>query len=106
VNTKRNVYLNMKPLEEARQILFDHFPGTGTMPAETVSPPDAVGRVLAEPVTAAVSSPNFHAAAMDGVAVKAKRPSVPVNPVPKSWPWAPRPAFSTPATSCPKAPMR
>jgi len=72
VNTKRNVYLNMKPLEEARRILFDHFPAIGTMPAEKVSPPDAVGRILAEPVIAAVSSPNFHAAAMDGVAVKAK----------------------------------
>ena len=70
--TKRNVYLKMKSLEEARQILFDHFPGTGTMPAESVTPPEAVGRVLAEPVTAAVSSPNFHAAAMDGVAVKAE----------------------------------
>ncbi|MBR9986009.1 MAG: molybdopterin biosynthesis protein, partial [Desulfosarcina sp.] len=65
MNAKRNVYLNMKPLEEARQILFGHFPGTGTMPAENVSPPDAVGRILAEPVVAAVSSPNFHAAAMD-----------------------------------------
>jgi putative molybdopterin biosynthesis protein len=72
VNTKRNVYLNMKPLEEARQILFDHFPATGCMPAEFVSPPDAVGRVLSEPVSAAVSCPNFHAAAMDGVAVKAQ----------------------------------
>ncbi|MBR9987657.1 MAG: molybdopterin biosynthesis protein, partial [Desulfosarcina sp.] len=49
-----------------------HFPGTGTMPAENVSPPDAVGRILAEPVVAAVSSPNFHAAAMDGVALKAE----------------------------------
>jgi len=72
VNTKRNVYLKMKSLEEARQILFDHFPGTGSMAAESVTPPDAVGRVVAEPVTAAVSSPNFHAAAMDGVAVKAE----------------------------------
>jgi putative molybdopterin biosynthesis protein len=71
LKTKRNVYLNMKPLEEARQILCDRFPGIGSMAAETVSPPDAVGRVLAEPVTAAVSSPNFHAAAMDGVAVAA-----------------------------------
>ena len=70
--TKRNVYLKMKSLEEARQILFDHFPGTGTMAAEIVTPPDAVGRVLAEPVVAAVSSPNFHAAAMDGVAVNAE----------------------------------
>ena len=72
MTTKRNVYLNMKPLDEAREILFDHFPAVGTMPAETVSPPDAVGRILAEPVTAKVSSPNFHAAAMDGVAVKAE----------------------------------
>lgn len=71
MNTKRNVYLNMKPLEEARQMLFDRFPGIGTMAAETVSPPEAVDRILAEPVTATVSSPNFHAAAMDGVAVKA-----------------------------------
>ncbi|BBO75720.1 molybdopterin biosynthesis protein [Desulfosarcina widdelii] len=72
MTTKRNVYLNMKPLDEARQILFDHFPAVGTMAAETVSPPDAVGRILAKPVTAKVSSPNFHAAAMDGVAVKAE----------------------------------
>jgi putative molybdopterin biosynthesis protein len=72
VATKRNVYLNMKPLEEARQILFDHFPGGGNLAVDHVTPPDAVGRVLAEPVTAAVSSPNFHAAAMDGAAVKAE----------------------------------
>ena len=71
MNTKRNVYLNMKPLEEALQILFDHFPAVGSTAIETVAPPDAVGRVIAEPVVAAVSSPNFHAAAMDGVAVNA-----------------------------------
>jgi putative molybdopterin biosynthesis protein len=72
LKTKRNVYLNMQSLEDARQILFDHFPGCGTMATEALSPPDAVGRILAEPVSAVVSSPNFHAAAMDGVAVKAK----------------------------------
>lgn len=71
MTTKRSVYLNMKPLEEAREILFHHFCALGTLAAERVSPPDAVGRVLAEAVIAAVSSPNFHAAAMDGVAVKA-----------------------------------
>ena len=70
--TKRNVYLNMKSLEEARQILFDHFPAGGNLAVEMVNPHEAVGRVLAEPVTAAVSSPNFHAAAMDGAAVKAQ----------------------------------
>ena len=72
MNTKRNIYLNMKPLKEARRILFDRFPGVGSMGAETVPPPEAVGRVLAEAVSAVVSSPNFHAAAMDGVAVKAE----------------------------------
>ena len=72
MTTKRSVYLNMKPLEEARQILFHHFRALGTLAVERVSPPDAVGRVLAEAVIAAVSSPNFHAAAMDGVAVKAE----------------------------------
>ncbi len=71
MTTKRNIYLKMKTLEEARQILFDHFPSVGTMPTETVLPTDAVDRVIAEPLMAVVSSPNFHAAAMDGVAVNA-----------------------------------
>ncbi|PID73321.1 MAG: molybdopterin biosynthesis protein [Desulfobacterales bacterium] len=68
---QRNVYLNMKPLKEARRILTDAFPGFGIRPPETVSAPEAVGRVLAAPVFAAVSSPNFHIAAMDGIAVSA-----------------------------------
>ena len=33
--------------------------------------PDVVGRVTAEPVWAAVSSPHYDAAAMDGIAVRA-----------------------------------
>ena len=70
---KRNVYLQMKSLEEARRIVFSSFSGIGNTgtDAETIATPDAVGRVLAEPVSAALSSPNFHAAAMDGIAVKA-----------------------------------
>ncbi len=72
MKSERNVYLKMKPLAEARQILFDAFPQFATMQSETLPSPDAVGRVLAEPVYAKVSSPNFHAAAMDGVAVKAE----------------------------------
>lgn len=69
---KRNVYLQMKSLAEAREIVRDEFSDAGVAGVETVSPPDAVGRVLAGPVTAALSSPNFHAAAMDGIAVFAK----------------------------------
>jgi putative molybdopterin biosynthesis protein len=69
MKSKRNVYLKMKTLAEARQILTDHFSVLSGI--EHVSAPDAVGRVLAEPVFARTSSPNFHSAAMDGGAVKA-----------------------------------
>jgi putative molybdopterin biosynthesis protein len=68
---KRNVYLQMKSLPEARQTVTAAFAGTASLAVERLAPPEAVGRILAEPVTARVSSPNFHAAAMDGIAVKA-----------------------------------
>jgi putative molybdopterin biosynthesis protein len=69
---ERNVYLKMKSLVEAREILFKEFSHIACLPGETVSAPDAVGRVTAEPVSARLSSPNFHSAAMDGIAVKAE----------------------------------
>jgi putative molybdopterin biosynthesis protein len=69
---KRNVYLKMKTLQEARDILFETFADLPQLPAENVGVPDAVGRVLAEPVNARLSSPNHHLAAMDGLAVKAE----------------------------------
>jgi putative molybdopterin biosynthesis protein len=68
---KRNIYLKMKSLVEAKHILKEAFSNLPTMPGETVSTPDAVGRVLAQAVEAKISSPNFHAAAMDGIAVSA-----------------------------------
>jgi putative molybdopterin biosynthesis protein len=69
---KRNIYLKMKTLQEARDILFQTFSNLPPLPAEEILVPDAVGRVLAEPVYAKLSSPNFHLAAMDGLAVKAE----------------------------------
>ncbi len=69
---KRNIYLNMKTLKEAREILFRQFPSQGLLATETVSSPDAVDRVLAKPITAGISSPENHLAAMDGVAVHAE----------------------------------
>ncbi len=68
---KRNVYLKMKTLAEARDILFDTFANLPPLASENLAVPDAVGRVLAEPINARLSSPNFHLAAMDGLAVKA-----------------------------------
>jgi putative molybdopterin biosynthesis protein len=61
----------MKSIEEAKQLLFDHFEHHVTK-IETLDVVNAKGRVLAKPAIAAISSPNFHAAAMDGIAVDAK----------------------------------
>jgi len=69
----RNVYLQMKTLEEARKILFEMLPEPKKVPCEWVSAPDAVGRVMGEPVFAKISSPDAHLAAMDGVAVEAEK---------------------------------
>jgi putative molybdopterin biosynthesis protein len=69
---KRNIYLKKKTLEQAKEIVFKNFPLKATTVKEKLSVPDAVGRVLAEPVFAKLSSPHFHASAMDGIAVKAE----------------------------------
>ena len=73
MSVKRNVYLNMRSIDEARKILFDQFAAYGEGPAyvEEIDAVDALGRVLAEPAVAALSSPNYHAAAMDGIAIEA-----------------------------------
>jgi putative molybdopterin biosynthesis protein len=69
---KRNIYLKMKTLKEARDILFQTFSNLPPLPTEEISVPDTVGRILAKSVSARLSSPNFHLAAMDGLAVKAE----------------------------------
>jgi len=71
MNTKRNIYLKMKTLKEAKAILRKQFDLSGKLACESIPVPDAVGRILAKPAVAQLSSPHFHAAAMDGVAVKA-----------------------------------
>jgi putative molybdopterin biosynthesis protein len=72
MNKKRNVYLNMKTLEEARGVLMQSFSLSQALPTETLAVPEAAGRVLAAPVSAVISSPHFNAAAMDGIAVQAE----------------------------------
>jgi len=72
MNFKRNIYLKMKTLQEARDILFQTFADLPPLTGENIAVPDAVGRVLAEAVYAQLSSPNFHLAAMDGLAVNAE----------------------------------
>jgi molybdenum cofactor synthesis domain-containing protein len=73
VSLKRHVYLAMKGLEEARSLFFSRFgPDCRTTP-EIIRTEEALGRVTAAPVFARRSSPSFHSAAMDGIAVKAEK---------------------------------
>ena len=71
----RNTYLTMKAPEEARELWFSRIaelcPGACTA-EEEVPLQNALHRVLSLPVEALRSSPAFHGAAMDGVAVKAE----------------------------------
>jgi len=72
MESKRNVYLKMKTLPEARKIVDEAFDLSDVLTTETVPVPEAVGRILAKPIHAKLSSPHFNAAAMDGLAVKAE----------------------------------
>ncbi|HIC85999.1 MAG TPA: hypothetical protein EYP06_06865, partial [Desulfobacterales bacterium] len=73
VMVKRKIYLAMKSLQEAQEIFLQKvgpYPCTGI---EEVLVENSLGRVTAEPVFARYSSPPYHSAAMDGVAVKAEK---------------------------------
>ena len=72
MGARRNVYLKMKTLEEAKALLVEQFSVAGILSAENIPVPEAVGRVVAESVTANLCSPNYHSAAMDGIAVLAE----------------------------------
>lgn len=69
-----SIYLEDIPLDEALDRWFAAIREAGqwaAMPGELVSLDAALGRVTAEPVWARISSPHYHAAAMDGYAVRA-----------------------------------
>ena len=71
---RRRIYLEDIPLEEATARWWAAMEEAGAaepLPGELVHVADALGRVTAEPVWARLSSPHYHASAMDGYAVKA-----------------------------------
>jgi len=71
---RREIYLSSIPLEQARAIWRDaceRLRLRAALDSEIVRTEDALGRVTAGPVFAAISSPHYHAAAMDGIAVRA-----------------------------------
>ena len=72
---KRHVYLEDIPLEEAVARWWTALEEAGAaspLPGEPIPVAKALGRVTAEPVWARLSSPHYHAAAMDGYAVRAE----------------------------------
>jgi putative molybdopterin biosynthesis protein len=62
----------MKSLEEARAILLKRFQEIKPPGVERIAVQKAKGRITGEPLFARFSSPHFHSAAMDGIAVKAE----------------------------------
>lgn len=71
----RNVYLQDIPLDEAWRRLTEALKAIGRwqpLEGEAVPVAQALGRVTAQPIWAKVSSPAYHASAMDGYAVRAE----------------------------------
>ena len=69
-----DIYLHDIPLPEAHAAWNAAIQAAGcwdALPAESIALPDALGRVTAAPVWARLSAPHYHAAAMDGYAVRA-----------------------------------
>ncbi|NIM05969.1 MAG: molybdopterin biosynthesis protein, partial [Armatimonadetes bacterium] len=72
---KREFYLHAIPLEEAQarwEKLWQECGLSERLAVETVPVDEALGRITARPAFAAISSPHYHAAAMDGFAVRAE----------------------------------
>src|SRR6267378_1421791 len=71
----RDMYLEDIPLEDALARFWAALERANALqprPGEEVPVADALGRVTAEAVFARVSVPHYHAAAMDGIAVRAE----------------------------------
>ena len=70
---KQKKYLDSEPLSAAMERFREALKREGIgepLPSERIAVELALGRVTAEAVTAMISSPFYHAAAMDGVAVR------------------------------------
>ncbi len=72
---KRNVYLEDIPLDEAQAALQTALTAAGwwqPLPAEEIPVAQANGRITASAIWAKLSSPHYHASAMDGYALRAQ----------------------------------
>ena len=72
---KRNVYLEDIPLDEAQAVFQTALQAAGwwqPLAAEEIAVAQANGRITAAPIWAKISSPHYHASAMDGYALRAQ----------------------------------
>ncbi|HEU4340256.1 MAG TPA: molybdopterin biosynthesis protein [Candidatus Binatia bacterium] len=67
----RKRYLKKTALKDAQEIFLAQIEAS-QVSSEAVAVEDALNRVTAEPVFAKISSPHYHAAAMDGICVRAE----------------------------------
>src|SRR5438093_6421585 len=67
---ERKRYLKKKPLREALEVFLNAT--APTRRTEIVAVEEALHRTTAEPIVALISSPHYHGAAMDGIAVRAE----------------------------------
>jgi len=70
---KKSVYLESTPLNDALNLWLERLRCAGLskpLPPERITVVDSLGRVSAEAVSAKISSPFYHSAAMDGYAVR------------------------------------
>lgn len=70
---KRNLYLKTTPVLEAREIYETALKELVVQKKERIPAEDSLGRITAKAVYARCCSPLFNAAAMDGIAVNAKK---------------------------------
>jgi putative molybdopterin biosynthesis protein len=80
---KRNIYLKKKSLGEAKKVA-SQIATLIHLESEVIPIIGSQGRITAEPVFARISSPPFHCAAMDGIAVKAENTFGATEESPKS----------------------
>ena len=70
---ERNIYLENTDLEEALgEYLKQIEPSMDLIKSETIPTQESLGRVLTTPIFAVTSSPNYNAAAMDGIMVNSR----------------------------------
>jgi putative molybdopterin biosynthesis protein len=72
---KRNIYIDNMDLNDAQHLWHQRLTDSGClqpMQVETIAVDEALGRITAEPLFAALSSPFYNASAMDGIAVRFK----------------------------------